>query len=174
MMSAVLEAGRVVTMQRLLSGAGGGGGTRAKQPTLRPLTPAEMTVYMGPPTGALLLAASAVVERNGLIRGGGFSIAAAHAPAIAAALFTGFLVNATTAAAIATTSSLTFKVMGTLKNTAVVLGGVAAGDVVTARGAAGYAVSVAGFGCTRGRKVGQSRPSVGREKREESFWEIIF
>lgn len=160
MTSAVLEAGRVVTMQRLLNGAGGGGGTRAKQPTLRPLTPAEMTVYMGPPTGALLLAASAVVERNGLIRGGGFSIAAAHAPAIAAALFIGFLVNATTAAAIATTSSLTFKVMGTLKNTAVVLGGVAAGDVVTARGAAGYAVSVAGFGLytwAKGRPVKAKR-----------------
>ena len=147
MTSAVLEAGRVVAMQRLLSGGGAGGGSSraTARPTLRPLTPAEMTVYMGPPTGVLLLAAAAVVEREGLLHGGGLSIAAAHLPAIAAALLTGFLVNATTAAAIATTSSLTFKVVGTLKNTAVVLGGVAAGDVVTARGAAGYAVSVAGF-----------------------------
>lgn len=104
-----------------------------------------MTAYMGPPTGAMLLAASAVVERRGLVDRGGLALAARHAPLVAVALATGFLVNATTAAAIRTTSSLTFKVAGTVKNTVVVVAGALAGDVVTARGAAGYGVAVAGF-----------------------------
>jgi drug/metabolite transporter (DMT)-like permease len=148
--SAVMEAGRVVAMQALLAGGGGGG------PGVRAYTPAEVTAYMGPPTGLLLLAAAAVTERDGLLHRGGLALAVAHAPSIALALFMGFLVNATTAAAIRNSSSLTFKVAGTLKNTAVVLAGVAQGDVVTARGAAGYAVSVAGFGLytwAKGRKI---------------------
>lgn len=134
--SAVLEAGRVVAMQALLSPSRAGAA---------PLSPNEVTAYVGPPTGVLLLLAGAAVEGPGLRRGGLDRVAAAF-PAVVAALLMGFAVNATTAVAIRTTSSLTFKVVGCLKNTAVVAAAViAGGDVVSPIQAAGYCVSVLGF-----------------------------
>ena len=136
--SAVLEAGRVVAMQALLSPS-------PRASSTSPLSPNEVTAYVGPPTGLLLLLAAAAVEGPAQ-RGGGLDRARAAAPAVFAALLTGYAVNATTAAAIRATSSLTFKVAGCLKNTAVVAAAVVAGgDVVTLLQGAGYGVSVLGF-----------------------------
>ena len=71
----------------------------------------QLLVYLGLPTGALLLGASAVWERAGLLaHGGGLSLMAAKPLHYGAAVLMGFLVNLSTAFAIKVTGSLTFKV----------------------------------------------------------------
>ncbi len=165
LVSVALEAGRVVYMQRLLSGGGGGGSVEAAAgpqppprargrsgrsphplPPPRPYSSLEVCAFLGPPTGLVLLAASAAFEWRAGLRGPGLAAAAAHPARLAAALAMGFAVNATTAAAIAATSSLTFKVWGTAKNAGVVaLGVLLEGDTVTREQLGGYALSVAGF-----------------------------
>jgi hypothetical protein len=71
----------------------------------------QLLVYLGLPTGALLLGASAIWERAGLLApGGGLSLMAAKPARYAAAVLMGFLVNLSTAFAIKVTGSLTFKV----------------------------------------------------------------
>lgn len=62
-----------------------------------------------------------------------------------AAIFMGFLVNLSTAFAIKVTGSLTFKVVGCVKNTLLVWVGILMGDVVTREQLLGYTVSVVGF-----------------------------
>ncbi|KAG2439132.1 hypothetical protein HXX76_004499 [Chlamydomonas incerta] len=113
---------------------------------------AESLVYVGFPTAAVLLAVAAVVEWPAIAAAtaagapGGLALLAAEpwlflaAPAVSAA------VNGSCFAAIAATSSLTFKVAGCIKNVAVVAYGVLAhGDSLTPLQAAGYGVSVGGF-----------------------------
>ncbi|KAG2427911.1 hypothetical protein HYH02_014513 [Chlamydomonas schloesseri] len=113
---------------------------------------AESLVYVGFPTAAVLLAVGAAVEWPAIAAAtaagapGGLGLVRAEpwlflaAPAVSAA------VNASCFAAIAATSSLTFKVAGCVKNVAVVAYGVLAhGDSLTPLQAAGYGVSVGGF-----------------------------
>ncbi len=65
-------------------------------------------MFLGLPTGLVLLGASAVWERQGLL-GGGLALMAAKPARYAAAILMGFLVNLSTAFAIKVTGSLTFK-----------------------------------------------------------------
>lgn len=101
-------------------------------------------MYLGAPTGLVLLAASAIWEREGLLASG--LALMAHKPLhYLAAIFMGFLVNLSTAFAIKVTGSLTFKVVGCVKNTLLVWVGILMGDVVTREQLLGYTVSVVGF-----------------------------
>ena len=74
-----------------------------------PSTCAQVLVYLGLPTGVLLLGASAIRERAGLLENG-LSLVAAKPAHYAVAVLMGFLVNLSTAFAIKVTGSLTFKV----------------------------------------------------------------
>lgn len=103
-----------------------------------------MLVYLGLPTGVLLLGASAIWEREGLLAYG-LSLMAHKPVHYLAAVFMGFLVNLSTAFAIKVTGSLTFKVVGCVKNTMLVWVGILMGDVVTGAQLWGYSVSVLGF-----------------------------
>jgi dihydroxyacetone kinase len=80
------------------------------------------------------------VEENGLGK-------IANAPhKYACAAFLGFLVNLLTLAVIKSTSSLTFKVIGQVKNTCVILVSVALfGSAITAVQVVGYSISMVGF-----------------------------
>ena len=131
MLSATFESIRVVLIQLLLGQL--------------QFNAVEILVYLGPPTGALLLAAAAIWEQDAFF-GPGLSLMA-HKPVLyTAAILLGVGVNLTTAVAIKATSSLTFKVFGCIKNTLVVVVGVLLGDRLAPEQMLGYAVSVAGFG----------------------------
>jgi hypothetical protein len=104
--SSIAEAARVVWSQRLM------GPLKVNQ--------AEVLVWISVPSAALLLAASAVVELPAMLRMG----ASPPLLQLAGATCVSCLVNITSYAAIATTSSLTFKVAGCVKNLAVVWLGV--------------------------------------------------
>ncbi len=126
---------------------------------------AQVLVYLGLPTGVLLLGASAIWEREGLLKYG--LALMAHKPLhYLAAVFMGFLVNLSTAFAIKVTGSLTFKVVGCVKNTMLVWVGILMGDVVTGAQLWGYSVSVLGFALYTYEKWRQvnSKPTVEKKK----------
>ena len=99
----------------------------------------------GPPTAALLFAASFVWEREGLLARG-MALVAARPLLYTCAALVGFLVNMSTALAIQATSGLTFKVCGCVKITVVVWCGILLGDSLDALQMLGYGLSMAGFG----------------------------
>eukprot|EP00798_Chlamydomonas_sp_ICE-L_P028170 gene28170-31270_t len=106
---------------------------------------AEALVYVGGPTAVLLFTGSALWEGQGLADGG-LALALSNPTPFIAAFVMSFLVNLSCFFAIQTTSSLTFKVAGCVKNLAVVWYGVAAhGEIVTFMQMMGYMVSVVGF-----------------------------
>lgn len=131
--SVVLEAVRVVSIQRLL------GQLRYNE--------AEVLVFLGLPAAILLLLASAIFERKGLVHTWpGFAASPHGIQMLAASMFMGTLVNLATALAIRTSSSLTFKVFGCVKNSCVVLYGVVGmGERLSSWQLLGYIISVAGF-----------------------------
>ena len=131
MLSASFESVRVVLIQLLLGQL--------------QYNAVEILVYLGPPTGILLIISAAYYEQEALF-GSGLSLIAGKPVLYAAAILLGVGVNLTTAVAIKATSSLTFKVFGCIKNTLVVVVGVLLGDSLAAEQMLGYAVSVAGFG----------------------------
>ena len=182
-LSSVFEAGRVVWMQALMNstkatattapaesekGAAAAAAekrTAAAAAAVRKYNPAEVLAFLGPPTGLCLLLGACVYEREGLLHSPNGLRAVARRPLpFAAALLMGFAVNATTAAAIGATSSLTFKVFGCAKNAAVVLLGVAAGDSVSAPAALGYGLSMLGFGLYTSAKIDQEKEEKEKEE----------
>lgn len=102
-------------------------------------------MYLGFPTGVVLLGASAIWEREGLLANG-LALMARKPLHYLTAIFMGFMVNLSTAFAIKVTGSLTFKVVGCVKNTLLVWVGILMGDVVTREQLLGYTISVVGFG----------------------------
>lgn len=183
-LSSVFEAGRVVWMQALMNSTKATATTApaesekgaavaaaekrtaaAAAAAVRKYNPAEVLAFLGPPTGLCLLLGACVYEREGLLHSPNGLRAVARRPLpFAAALLMGFAVNATTAAAIGATSSLTFKVFGCAKNAAVVLLGVAAGDSVSAPAALGYGLSMLGFGLYTSAKIDQEKEEKEKEE----------
>ena len=131
MLSASFESIRVVLIQLLLGQL--------------QYNAVEILVYLGPPTGLLLILSAACFEQEALF-GSGLSLIANKPILYSTAILLGIGVNLTTAIAIKATSSLTFKVFGCIKNTLVVVVGVLLGDSLAPEQMLGYAVSVAGFG----------------------------
>jgi drug/metabolite transporter (DMT)-like permease len=87
----------------------------------------------------------------------------------ACAAFLGFLVNLLTLAVIKSTSSLTFKVMGQVKNTLVILVSVILfGSAVTGVQVVGYAISMVGFAVyQRGKQIQAKDDSVVEQRVRE-------
>lgn len=108
---------------------------------------AEVLMYVNAPAGVLLAAASALFEGPK-----GIWVALANATLynprlLVLALTSSIVVNLSSYIAIAATGSLTFKVVGCIKNVGVVLyGALVYGDHVTSLQWASYAVSMLGFG----------------------------
>ncbi len=129
--SSATEAARVVASQVLLGSRG--------------YSSADVLLYVGGPSALLLMGAGLVLEGRSMLSAAA-ALAAVRPGALVRAWAMSAAVNLTSYLAISTTSSLTFKVAGCLKNLAVIWVGVAAhGDSVTAWHMLGYAVSVAGF-----------------------------
>ena len=140
--STFLEALRVVYTQQLLS-------------SLR-YNPVEVVVWLGPPTALILFTASYIWEAEGLMRVG-FSLIKAKPLWYLTAVSLGFVVNVAAALGIQKTSSLTFKVVGCVKNTAVVWFGILLGDRVEGLQFLGYTVSLLGFLLYSRMKIGSKR-----------------
>lgn len=114
--------------------------------TINRYNSADVLVYVGIPTAATLIGGSLLFERqHGLLDAFQTLVASNPWVFVRAGSMSG-LVNLTSYLAIGTTSSLTFKVSGCLKNLGVVWYGVVThGDVVTGWHMLGYGVSLAGF-----------------------------
>jgi hypothetical protein len=106
---------------------------------------AEVLVYVGIPSAAALVGGSLLLDGAPMLQLAG-KLWATQPIAFLQAWAVSSMVNLVSYLAISTTSSLTFKVAGCLKNLAVVWYGVAfRGDHITKGHLLGYAVSVAGF-----------------------------
>lgn len=103
-------------------------------------------MYVATPSAVTLIAGSLILEApHGMLMAAQV-MWQTHKAAMLKAWFMSSLVNLTSYMAISTTSSLTFKVAGCLKNLVVIWYGVVAhGDHIGVGHLVGYAVSVAGF-----------------------------
>lgn len=117
-------------------------------------------MYVGGPSALVLVAGSLLLEAPAGMLAGGQALLASSPGYLLRASAMSAAVNLTSYLAIATTSSLTFKVAGCLKNLGVVWWGVAMhGDTVTPRHMMGYLVSMAGFALYSGLKAPAVRAS---------------
>ena len=130
--SEVAEALRLVLTQKLLRSAR--------------FHPVEGLMYFAPACVFWLALGALVFEAPRLRAEGGLAAVAAHPAHFAAAAVMGFSVNALAYAVIVTSSSLTLKVAGAVKNSLVAYCGVLFfGESVSSTQLVGYAVSLAGF-----------------------------
>ncbi len=113
--------------------------------------------------GILIFERRALMEENGL----GKILQSPHKYACAA--FLGFLVNLLTLAVIKSTSSLTFKVMGQVKNTLVILVSVVLlGSAITGTQVVGYLISMIGFAVYQRGKQVQTKEETDELLRENN------
>ncbi|KAI8463840.1 MAG: triose-phosphate transporter family-domain-containing protein [Monoraphidium minutum] len=130
--SAVAESARLVMTQYLLTGLKMG--------------PFEGVMYLGPACFIWLAAGGAAMEWGDIARAGALSVARAHWALFLAAACMGFLINVLAFATIKLASSLTLKVLGTVKNALLIVAAMALyGEVVTGPQAWGYLISTAAF-----------------------------
>jgi hypothetical protein len=108
------------------------------------LPTAQVLLYVGLPTGAILSVAAWLVEGERLAAYG-FRIAVRNPGIFAALAVASASVNLFSFLAIRLTSSLTFKTVGCMKNVFVVYLGVLMGDQVTAMQLVGYLIAIGGF-----------------------------
>mmetsp|Transcript_19109 Transcript_19109/g.53472 ORF Transcript_19109/g.53472 Transcript_19109/m.53472 type:complete len:321 (-) Transcript_19109:296-1258(-) len=108
--------------------------------------PIEGLMYLAPACCAWLTLGAIFIEFPKIASTGALSIVVSHPVQFGAAAVMGFMVNTLAYTSIKLASSLTLKVLGTVKNTLLVLFSVVfMGETVTALQSAGYAVSLAGF-----------------------------
>ena len=130
--SAVSESLRLVMTQYLLVGLKMG--------------PIEGLMYLGPACFVWLALGGALLEWRALAAAGAGATAARHWPLFAMAACMGFLINVLALATIKLASSLTLKVLGTVKNALLIVAAMALyGEVVTGLQAWGYVVSTGAF-----------------------------
>jgi hypothetical protein len=109
--------------------------------------PFEGVMYLGPACFVWLTLGGAALEWRAIARAGGFAIAAANWQLFLLAACTGFLINLLAFATIKLASSLTLKVLGTVKNALIIVAAMLLyGEVVTAVQFWGYLVSSVAFG----------------------------
>ncbi|PSC69942.1 Triose-phosphate transporter domain isoform B [Micractinium conductrix] len=131
-LSELFESIRLVMTQLLLTG-------------LR-FHPIEGLMYLAPACTFWLALGSLLLELRPMLAAGAFGLMAQRPGAFLAAAAMGFAVNSLAYIVIQAASSLTLKVLGTVKNALVVCLGVAMlGERVTGLQGLGYAVSVAAF-----------------------------
>eukprot|EP00803_Ostreobium_quekettii_P003464 evm.model.scf_183.8 EVM.evm.TU.scf_183.8 scf_183:78227-79108(+) len=147
--SALADALRVVMAQAAL-GAGS-------------LNTAELLVFQGGPTAAVLLLGAYLSEWDGLwIKG--FGLMARRPLLCLSTCGISFLVQLTGFFAIKYTSSLSFKVASIARNAAVMVWGVAWGDRLLSGQLMGYGVSIIGVAIfLRAKREGVARPKVKAE-----------
>lgn len=133
MCSETAEALRLVLTQKLMAGF--------------KMHPIEGLMYLAPACAFWLLLGSLIFEYPQMVAEGTIELVKAHPHYYLACAMMGFLTNALAFGVIKVTSSLTLKVVGTVKNSATVLFGVLLfGDVVTFTQLVGYTMSTVGFG----------------------------
>lgn len=123
-------------------------------------------IYYFTPAGFIWMAAFILpLELERMRREAAWQIVAANPAAFLGAATLGFCVNLLSFGVIQSTSSLTFKVLGQLKNVAVVLSSVVLfASVVSPLQAVGYTVSIAGFFLYNKAKSGPTPPAGGKEE----------
>jgi len=134
--SSLSEAFRVVGADLLLG----------KDKDLGRFNGAEALIFIGGPSSLLLLLGSFLLEDMGLGSSSWWILYQSPLPFVLAVVMS-FLVNLSCFMAIQATSSLTFKIAGSIKNILVIVYGVFfVGESVTAFQVFGYTVSLLGFG----------------------------
>lgn len=140
--SEMAEATRLVMTQYLLVGLKMG--------------PFEGLMYLSPACFLWLSLGGALLEWRSILDSGGLSIAREHWPLFVSAACMGFVINLLAFATIKLASSLTLKVLGTVKNALLILAAMALyAEVVTALQAWGYVLSTIAFGVYTWTKMKQ-------------------
>jgi len=123
-------------------------------------------IYYFTPAGFIWMAAFILpLELERMRRENAWQIVSANPAAFMGAATLGFFVNLLSFGVIQSTSSLTFKVLGQLKNVAVVLSSVVLfASVVSPLQALGYTISIAGFYLYNKAKSGPALPASGKEE----------
>lgn len=151
MLSETAEALRLVLTQKLLANL--------------KFHPVEGLMYLAPACCFWLTVGALFVEVPAMRADGAFRTLADNVGTFALAAVLGFGVNTLAYAVIITSSSLTLKVVGTVKNGLVAYFGVLFyAERVTALQAGGYAVALGGFGWYNKIKVRQQRAAVKEEE----------
>ena len=152
--SETFEAVRLVMTQLLLTGL--------------KFHPIEGLMYLAPACTLWLLIGSFTLELRPMLASGAFGVVAAKPLKFMLAAAMGFGVNSLAYIIIQTASSLTLKVLGTVKNAFVVwLGIVLLGDQMTIMQGGGYALSIAAFYWYQKIKMEQIKAGSGAVKVEQ-------
>ncbi|KAG2437478.1 hypothetical protein HXX76_006128 [Chlamydomonas incerta] len=148
LVSVVAESVRLVLTQYLMAAGSGA-----------PLHPLEGLFFISSACTAVLAAQAALTEWPRLAASGQLGrLLAAHPGSFAAAACCGFLVNCLAITVIKLASSLTLKVLGTVKDAALVtIGIVFLREHVTPLQLLGYSISMAGFGAYNAIKAQQQQ-----------------
>ncbi|KAG7674874.1 putative sugar phosphate/phosphate translocator [Nannochloris sp. 'desiccata'] len=148
MLSETFEATRLVMTQLLLTGL--------------KFHPIEGLMYLAPACFFWLAFGSLVMEFRPMLTAGAFQVVAAQPWKFILAAGLGFAVNSIAYIIIQTASSLTLKVLGTVKNAFVVwLGIVLLGETMTFLQGIGYSISIAAFYWYQRIKMEQIKDGTG-------------
>lgn len=129
--------------------------------------PIEGLMYSAPACCLWLYAGSAFREVPRMVENGAFNIIMAHPWQFAGAAMMGFMVNMLAFTSIKLSSSLTLKVLGTVKNTLLVVSSVIfLNEVVTGLQAIGYSISLAGFAWYN--KIKMTQIAKGSDSKDEA------
>jgi len=146
--SETFEAVRLVMTQLLLTGL--------------KFHPIEGLMYLAPACFFWLATGSLAMELRPMLAGGAFEVVAAQPGKFVLAAGLGFAVNSIAYIIIQTASSLTLKVLGTVKNAFVVwLGIFLLGDTMTFLQGIGYSISIAAFYWYQRIKMEQIKEGTG-------------
>jgi drug/metabolite transporter (DMT)-like permease len=158
MASSLTEAFRVVGADLLMG----------KDNELVRFNGAEALIFIGGPSSFLLLLGSFLFEDMGPGSNAWFVLFQFPLPFVAAVSMS-FLVNLSCFLAIQASSSLTFKIAGSIKNVIVIVWGVVfAGETVTPYQILGYTISLLGFGlyAQMRKPEGDGKPLAGKKKKD--------
>jgi hypothetical protein len=151
MSAEIFEATRLVLTQLVLTGL--------------KFHPIEGLMYLAPACFFWLALGVYFTEFRPMLESGAFQVVAAQPWKFCLAAGMGFAVNAIAYIIIQTASSLSLKVLGTVKNALIVVLGISVlGDTMTSLQAVGYASSIAGFWWYQKIKLEQMAGTASGEK----------
>lgn len=147
LLSVFAESCRLVMMQRLITGGGKEGkGGEGEGDRVKQLHPIEGLAYIGLASSLCLAGLSFALDSHRIVEDKSWQVVAENPLSFAIVAFAGVGVNASAIMVVKLSSSLTLKVIGTVKDACLITAGVLfLGEMVSSVQFYGYLISVIGF-----------------------------